>query len=222
MDMTTEPDVFRAVYYPFSRTLDETTLKRAVLLYDEILFVDPMSPRVRAGLYDVEQHLPYLPANVATSLAQEWTAMSDRYDLLQREGLLRLIDPSGLVADPATDRLIARALRADLADPQTAGLFARGYPTTWSMLRTRIPSQAFAHLAHQIPARALGRGNVRRGVSPVAFYMDGHPRAQPAAGVGAVLPDDGRDSQRSFPTSPGHHWRRPRPWPSPWPKTRSR
>jgi hypothetical protein len=51
---------FRALYYPFSRSVSETTLKRAILLYDEILFVDPMSARVRGGLFDIEQHLPYL------------------------------------------------------------------------------------------------------------------------------------------------------------------
>ncbi|MEV7892491.1 hypothetical protein ACWD3I_42105 [Streptomyces sp. NPDC002817] len=186
---TAQPAAFRALYYPFSRTINETTLKRAVLLYDEILFVDPMSHRVRAGLYGVEEHLPYLPANVATSLAQEWTAISNRYDLLLREGLLRLIDPARVVTEPANDRLIARALRADLADPQARGLFERGYPTTWSMLRTRIPQQAFAHLAHQIPARVLGRANVS---GLVAFYLDGHPQAHPSD-AGTVWPDDGHD-----------------------------
>jgi hypothetical protein len=102
---TTGPDVFRALYYPFSRTISEATLKRAVLLYDEILFVDPMSPRVRAGLYKAEEHLPYLPANVATSMEQEWTGISGRYELLQREGVLRLVDPADVVTDPVAEFL---------------------------------------------------------------------------------------------------------------------
>ncbi|WP_416986112.1 hypothetical protein [Streptomyces sp. T028] len=187
---TTGPDAFRALYYPFSRTISEATLKRAVLLYDEILFVDPMSPRVRAGLYKAEEHLPYLPANVATSMEQEWTGISGRYELLQREGVLRLVDPADVVTDPVHGWLIADALRADLRDPRARDLFRNGFPTTWSMLRTRIPQQAFAHLTHQIPARVLGTSNVS---GQVAFYLDGHPRARPMHAPGTVLPDDGRD-----------------------------
>jgi hypothetical protein len=32
---------FRALYYPYSRCLYENNLKRAALVFDEILFVDP-------------------------------------------------------------------------------------------------------------------------------------------------------------------------------------
>jgi len=195
---TTDSVPLRALYYPYSRSVSETTLKRAILLYDEILFVDPMSSRVRAGLFDVEQHLSYLPRDAATSLAKEWDLVSERYNLLEREGLLRLTDPAGAVEDPATGQLIADALRADLADASVRDLFSAGYPRMWSMLRTRIPVPAFAHLAHQIPARVLSQPArvlsqpVGRGGTPFVMYLDGHPAATPNLG-GVVLPDDGRD-----------------------------
>jgi hypothetical protein len=181
----------RALYYPYSRTVSETTLKRAVLLYDEILFADPMSSRVRAGLFDIQQHLRYLPPNAATALAEEWNLVSERYDLLEREGLLRLVDPAGAVEDAATGQLIAYALGADLADPGVRTLFSTGYPRMWSMLRTRIPRSAFDHLAHQIPARVLS-GAEFGDRTPMAMYLDGHPGATPNMG-GVVFPDDGRD-----------------------------
>jgi hypothetical protein len=41
--MATSNPKFRALYYPYSRLLYETDLKRAVLTFDEILFVDPLS-----------------------------------------------------------------------------------------------------------------------------------------------------------------------------------
>ena len=182
---------WRALYYPYSRTVNETTLKRAVLLYDEILFVDPMSSRVRAGLFDVQQHLPYLPPNAATALTEEWNLVSKRYDLLEREGLLRLVDPAEAVEGAATGQLIADALGADLADRSIPALFSPGYPRMWSMLRTRIPGPAFDHLVHQMPARVLS-GADPGFPTPVALYIDGHPGATPNL-VGVTIPDDGRD-----------------------------
>jgi hypothetical protein len=182
----------RALYYPYSRSLSATTLKRSVLLYDEILFVDPMSARARNGLYDPSEHLQYLPPDAASSLASEWLAVRDEYSILQREGLLRLVDPEPTLADPATGQLIADALGADLAQTDVRGLFG-AYPRMWSMLRTRIPSPAFAHLAHQLPARVLGSEPVIAGTDgPLALYLDGHPKAMPTLG-GVVLPDGGRE-----------------------------
>ena len=182
----------RALYYPYSRSLSATTLKRAVLLYDEILFVDPTSARVRDGLYDPNEHRPYLPPSVAASLESEWSAIRDEYGTLEREGLLRLIDPEPALTRPATGQLVADALGADLAEPGVRQLFS-GYPAMWSMLRTRIPPQAFTHLAHQVPGRVLGHSNViTTEHGPLALYLDGHPQAVPTL-HSVVLPDDGRE-----------------------------
>lgn len=188
----------RALYYPYSRSLSTTTLKRAVLLYDEILFVDPTSARVRDGLFDPSEHREYLSPSVAASLESEWSGIRDEYGILEREGLLRLVDPEPTLTRPAIGQLVADALGADLAEPDVAQLF-RGHPHTWSMLRTRIPRQAFTHLAHQVPGRVLGRSNViTTKDGPLALYLDGHPQATPTL-HGVILPDDGREHAALLP-----------------------
>jgi hypothetical protein len=40
-----------ALYFPYSRCLDELTLKQAVLICDPWLFVDPVDSEVRSALY---------------------------------------------------------------------------------------------------------------------------------------------------------------------------
>lgn len=144
----------RAIYFPYSRTLDEVTLKRAVLLYDEILFVDPKTPKVRAGLYDVAQHQQYLPDDAAEALANEWSRISERYSVLEDAELLRFVDPSPLLEQQAVDELITGHLQADMLDQQVIDLFADHAPT-WSMLRSRIPSSALQFLSHQYTPRVL-------------------------------------------------------------------
>ena len=111
--------------------------------------------------------------------------------MLEHARLLRLVDPAGPVEDPATGQLIADALRADLDDRGAFAVFRHGFPTTWSMLRSRIPRPAFRHLAHQIPARVLNGAHAVPG-GP-AFYLDGHPAARPSAQPDVTLPDDGRE-----------------------------
>ena len=61
-----------AVYYPYSRCLDERSLKRGILLYDHVYFVDPKTAKVRAGLFSVQNHQPYLPDDAAQSIAASW------------------------------------------------------------------------------------------------------------------------------------------------------
>ena len=95
-----------AIYYPFARCVDEGTLKRAILLYDHLMFVDPKTPKVRAGLYSVSNHQPYLPWNAAQQLAEEWQQIENRYDLLFKEGLVSFFNPSHLLEKSTVDELI--------------------------------------------------------------------------------------------------------------------
>lgn len=43
-------DKLAALYYPYSRCTDEATLKRLILLYDEVWFADPIPSQIRQGL----------------------------------------------------------------------------------------------------------------------------------------------------------------------------
>ncbi|MFF0775877.1 hypothetical protein ACFYUK_43795 [Nonomuraea wenchangensis] len=172
-------EVLRALYYPFSRTLRESTLKRAILLYDELLFIDPKSARVRNGLYDVKQHQQYLPGDAARRLSAEWTQIAEHYALLESEGLVRFVDPGPVIERDSVDQLITGAMQADMLDQQVIELFA-GHPRVWSMLRSRIPASALPFLSHQYSPRVLYDENVRRPFEIIsglghALFADGKP-----------------------------------------------
>lgn len=184
----------RAIYYPFSRTLSEVSLKRAVMLYDETIFIDPVSQRVRDGLYDVDQHNHYLPRAVATGLYAEWETVRASYGELERRGIVRFVEPARWLALPGADALIATALSTELASPDVGLLFRDGYPRLWSMLRSRIPAAALTHLEHQQLERVVSRGSANN------LVMDGHPSAVP----GQRTPDDdGREYAMLLPYAAG-------------------
>ncbi len=170
---------FTALYYPFSRTLNEETLKRGVLLYDRLLFIDPTTPKVREGLYSAENHQPYLPYDAARRLSSEWSYIATHYKLLQDQGAIGFVDPTDLIAESSADKLVAAHLQADMLDQQVIDLFAQ-YPPSWSMLRSRIPQSAFRYLHHQYTPRVLYDQNIRRPFQVLngeahALIADGKP-----------------------------------------------
>jgi hypothetical protein len=172
-------DRFDAIYYPFSRCLDENTLKRAILLYDRVVFIDPKTPKVRAGLYSVEQHMRYLPDRAAHKLAEEWDEIASRYQMLEAEGAIGFFDPAPLLANSTVDALITAHLDADMRTPPTFSLPPTA-PKAWSILRSRIPKSAFKKLHHQHSARVLYPENIKRPFTngpfgPGALFSDGKP-----------------------------------------------
>jgi hypothetical protein len=183
MTSGTAPDAtersLKALYYPFARCTDENTLKRAILLYDEVVFVDPKSARVRAGLYSVANHQQYLPGDAARKLEAEWTDISDRYQVLTEAGAVSFFDPTAILASPSIDELITSHLDADMCSPGTYSLFERS-PASWSILRSRIPRSAFTRLHHQYTPRVLYEQNIRGPFfvdagGPQALFSDGKP-----------------------------------------------
>ncbi|WNI19373.1 hypothetical protein [Actinacidiphila sp. ITFR-21] len=72
------------VVLPLRRNDQRDDPQRAVLRYDEIrydeiLFADPVSARVRAGLYDVGHARFHMPSDVAASLERDWALVGDHY-----------------------------------------------------------------------------------------------------------------------------------------------
>ena len=120
-----------ALYFPFSRCLDQVALKQAVLIYDELLFVDPVSPEARAALYAREQHYD-------DSIKPAWVRAQRSYELLASEQLVRTV---GL---PSLDdnALVRDNLTVDLELNQGARLF-RGR-SRMKVLAQRLPSSALA------------------------------------------------------------------------------
>jgi hypothetical protein len=53
-----------ALYYPYSRCVDSNTLKLLAILYDEIVFVDPLDDIFREFLLSSDKGCQFVPDNV--------------------------------------------------------------------------------------------------------------------------------------------------------------
>ncbi|WP_328838576.1 hypothetical protein [Streptomyces europaeiscabiei] len=126
--------------------MNETTLKRAVLLYDEILFVDPVNSLARVDLFRAPHAHP---------MVKKWEEVRWKYAILERAGLVRFVDPARTVGDPAAGQLIADALRADLDDRDARALVPPGPTEDWWILRSRIPQPVEPHLPLDLGWRTL-------------------------------------------------------------------
>src|SRR5215203_3981662 len=87
---------FTGVYYPHSLPLSDETLKRALLIFDELLFVDPITPRVRSGAYDEAAHQPHLPSEAPHWQRMDWEASERTLAPLITAGAARYFDPTPL------------------------------------------------------------------------------------------------------------------------------
>jgi hypothetical protein len=129
-----------ALYYPYSRCLDETALKRAVLLYDELLFVDPVDPAARSNLYLREAQA----AGVDPAVSKQWLAAQSAYDLLQQHQIVRTVDSTVLRDRADADALAAAGLALDIEiNDSPSVLFDRR--RRWQMLEARVPQSALDH-----------------------------------------------------------------------------
>jgi hypothetical protein len=126
-----------ALYYPYSRCLNETALKRAVLLFDELLFVDPVDPAARSALYLREG----AAAGVNPALGEKWRAAEQNYDLLERQGIVRTVDSTALQDALAADALAAGGLSLDIDVNDSPGALFAGQ-RRWQMLEARLPPSA--------------------------------------------------------------------------------
>lgn len=132
-----------ALYFPFTRCLHEAALKRAVLLYDELIFIDSVAPDEREALYLREGTT--LSRDLNQQLAARWRAAEPHYRLLEEEGLVRFVAPAELFdVDEAAEALVA-GLEVDLELNQCGDLFRGHRP--WSILEQRVPAGAKGPLA---------------------------------------------------------------------------
>src|SRR4051794_19940220 len=124
-----------ALYFPFSRCLDELTLKRAVLLYDRLLFVDPVTPEARDALYLREQHAD-------PTITQRWRHAQQHYERLAREGIAKTVT-ADVINDPeGIDALVADGLHVDIEINRTPGTLFNGRHR-WKMLASRVPESMY-------------------------------------------------------------------------------
>ena len=169
------------LYYPFSLPLSDETLKRALLIFDQLVFIDPQTPRVRAGRYDERSHQPYLPLDAPRWQRLDWQSSERTLEPLIAAGVATYADPTPLLDDEPTQRAMTASLQADMAREETFALFATS-PTGWCVLRSRIPRSTFPFLHHQYTPRVFYDQNVHQPFSSElgfhALFADGKPNQE--------------------------------------------
>lgn len=122
-----------ALYFPYSRCLDMTALKQALLLYDELLFVDSVDPYARADLYLREAQV----AGVDPTITRRWAEAEDAYELLMRNGVASTVFSDVLQDPEAADALAASNLTIDVERNRASRFFPGLH--RWQMLGDRMP-----------------------------------------------------------------------------------
>jgi hypothetical protein len=125
-----------AIYYPYSRALMASTLRKAALLFDTLYFLDSESWFVRTVI--TRDKL------ISRSGATEVDQIERDYHLLRAEGFVGVLDAASIARDH--DELLTANVMKDIGDDEFCKL-AVGYNTdVWSILRERIPPSLFEWL----------------------------------------------------------------------------
>jgi hypothetical protein len=130
------PPVPAALYYPYSRWLDDVALKRAVLIHDKLVFIDPVDEATRADLY--------LREGRVHAAGRDPSGMEQSITLGRIEptvGQIVETIPRPHLKPELLDALVDHGLRIDLEINELKPLFARR--PSWQMLADRLPPSAF-------------------------------------------------------------------------------
>lgn len=120
--------IFSGLYYPYSRTFDTRTLKKAALLFDEIVFLDSEAWFVRRQL--LREKPDY---NQDAELA---------YKALTDQGVAKAIDPEPFILE--YDNLLTANIVDDVADNAYCKEAIESSVKVWDVLRERIPPTFFS------------------------------------------------------------------------------
>jgi hypothetical protein len=129
------PKKLSALYYPYSRCVDSDALKLLAILYEEVVFVDPLEELFREFLLSSDKGCQFVP----NSVRQRWNENQESWNRLRDAGVIRIIDPVPSIGDH--DALLTAAYAADMADKvfvETAEREGRA-AGPWKMLESRIP-----------------------------------------------------------------------------------
>ena len=149
------PSLLRVLHYPFADPKSDVALKRAVLLFDQVWFMDT------SGL---------LAADVPDKVLADWEKVRRDVKLLLDRQVAVLLDPEPVVRE--NDHLLAAAFKADLMDNEVWRLFTSpGTPNTMKLLRRKIPPAAFEFLNSQTYGR-INYGTARAKALFHKMYME--------------------------------------------------
>jgi hypothetical protein len=145
--MTTPYSKFSALYYPYSRLLYETDLKRLALVFDELLFVDPLSADILfqpaqgitsahpqalirneldsfghslldGRIGDDEYKPVYVGGKGAEDTLCRWYNIAIAYKTLKNEGIVKLVSSAKLIKP--YESVVSYAILRDLCQCELA------------------------------------------------------------------------------------------------------
>lgn len=113
------------LYYPYSRCVDERHLKKALLLFDKIVFLDSQPQFMRQALL-YEEHPEYAER------------IEQTYYFLEQNDFAEIIDPKSIVEK--FDLMITMNTSQDLRDRNFCSAAIKHSTEVWDMLYERLPS----------------------------------------------------------------------------------
>ncbi|MGB8099156.1 MAG: hypothetical protein WCF17_18500, partial [Terracidiphilus sp.] len=117
------------VYYPYSRSLVSSTLKKAALLFDTLYLLDSEPWFVRTAINRTEQR--------GVSVGADIDQLESDYHLLRSEGFIRIFDAASIVREH--DQLLTANVMSDISDDSFCRTAIANSVETWNILRDRIP-----------------------------------------------------------------------------------
>jgi hypothetical protein len=129
-----ETEQLRGLYFPYSRCLDPVFLKQSLLLFDKLIFADPLERAVREAF-------GYYSPKTGLSGHRQWDSIKDDYAFLEENGIVVRLNPFPIIRQ--YDGLMAQAMLCDLQDPEfmklSSDFASRDY---WGILRGKVPQDS--------------------------------------------------------------------------------
>jgi hypothetical protein len=118
-----------AIYYPYSRSIVGATLKKAVLLFDTLYFLDSEPWFIRTAITRNKA--------IEGSERAKVDQLENDYNLLREEGFVQNLDAAGIAHEH--DELLTINLINDISNDEFCKVAIESSADTWSILRERIP-----------------------------------------------------------------------------------
>lgn len=137
-----EDSDFSVLYYPFCKCYNETVLKRMLLFYDRIYFMDPFNSEEREHFLETSHYFYGIPNRKLNS----WKNVNrEVYYLLEDEKIVVNLDIYEAIQKYG--RQITENVIADISDDLFCQISEnQGYSTIWHILERRMPNALLAHL----------------------------------------------------------------------------
>jgi hypothetical protein len=118
----------RCVYYPYSRAINEQTLKKAVLLFDELVFLDSEPWFIRQNLLTQEYE-------------EDDSEIEEKYEFLMENEFISIGNPEEYISE--YDELITANVVNDMNNDKFVNQAIDYDVGTWDVMTERIPPSFF-------------------------------------------------------------------------------